>query len=136
MFTPAICFAKLILSISLAMLSSYDNTLFASSQNNEKLIKSLQSTLNGVLECTKKTASKAMQINVIYFGVCILIQKLAIASSNSEELSGVIVRSRSQNILKTSIGIWCRININFRYQHLDVSASKFETINATQQFQG
>ena len=122
MFTPAICFSKLIPLISLAMLSSYDNTPFASSQNNEKLIKSLQSTLNGVLGCTKKTASKAMQINVIYFGVYILIQKLAIASSNSEELSGVIVRSRFQNILKTSIGIWCRININFRYQHLGVSA--------------
>ena len=99
MFTPAICFSKLIPLISLAMLSSYDNTPFASSQNNEKLIKSLQSTLNGVLGCTKKTASKAMQINVIYFGVYILIQKLAIASGNSEELSGVIVRSRFQNTL-------------------------------------
>ena len=46
-----------------------------------------------------------MQINVIYFGVHILIQKLPIAndhiaSRNSEELLGVIVRSRFQNILK------------------------------------
>ena len=78
------------------------------------------------LNVIKKTASKAMQINVIYFGVHILIQKLAIAndhmaSSNSEELLGVIVRSRFQNILKTSDGIRCRISINFRHQNLGVS---------------
>ena len=79
------------------------------------------------LNVIKKTASKAMQINVIYFGVHILIQKLPIAndhiaSRNSEELLGVTVRSRFQNILKTSVGIWCRININFRHQHLGVGA--------------
>ena len=58
MFTPAICFSKLIPPSSLAMLSSYDNTLFASAQNDEKLIKSLQSTLNGVLECYQENCFK------------------------------------------------------------------------------
>ena len=58
MFTAAICFSKLIPPSSLVMLSSYDNTPFASAQNDEKLIKSLQSTLNGVLECYQENCFK------------------------------------------------------------------------------
>ena len=48
MFTPTICFSKLKPLSSLAMLSSYVNTSFASAHNNEKLTKSFQSAPNGV----------------------------------------------------------------------------------------
>ena len=51
--------------IDTSVFSSYadDNTSFASAQNHEKLIKSLQSALNGI----KKTTSKPMQRDAIYF---------------------------------------------------------------------
>ena len=66
------------------MLSSYVNTPFASAHNNEKLIKSFQSTPNGVF------ADKCH--------LFLSLQKLAtdndnIASSNSEELLGVVIDS-------------------------------------------
>ena len=48
MFTPTTCFSKLKPLSSLAMLSSYVNTPFASAHNNEKLTKSFQSAPNGV----------------------------------------------------------------------------------------
>ena len=75
-----------------------DNTPFASAQNHEKLIKSLQSTLNGVFEWYQESYFKANR------DICHLflspfsnkemtIANYKIASSNSEELLEVVIDS-------------------------------------------
>ena len=80
--------------------SSYadDNTPFASAQNHEKLIKSLQSTLNGVLEWYQESYFKANadKCHLFLSPFCNKEMTLAnykIASSNSEELLGVVIDS-------------------------------------------
>ena len=62
MFTLAICFSKLIILSSPAMQMT-QNTSFASEQNHEKLVNSLQSTLNGMFEWHLENYFKTMQIN-------------------------------------------------------------------------
>ena len=80
--------------------SSYadDNTPFASAQNHEKLIKSLQSTLNGVFEWYQENYFKANADKCHLFlspfsNKEMTIANYKIASSNSEELLGVVIDS-------------------------------------------
>ena len=80
--------------------SSYadDNTPFASAQNHEKLIKSLQSTLNGVFEWYQENYFKANADKCHLFlspfsNKEMTIANYNIASSNSEELLGVVIGS-------------------------------------------
>ena len=68
-----------------------DNTSFASAQNHEKLIKSLQSTLNGVFEWYqenyfKGNADKCHLFLSQFSNKEMTIANYYIASSNSEEL--------------------------------------------------
>ena len=80
--------------------SSYadDNTPFASAQKHEKLIKSLQSTLNGVFEWYQENYFKANvdKCNLFFSPFSNKEMTLAnykIARSNSEELLGVVIDS-------------------------------------------
>ena len=80
--------------------SSYadDNTPFASAQNHEKLIKSLQSTLNGVFEWYQENYFKANADKCHLFlspfsNKEMTIANYKIASSNSEELLRVVIDS-------------------------------------------
>ena len=75
-----------------------DNTSFASAQNHEKLIKSLQSTLNGVFEWYQENYFKANADKCHLFlspfsNKEMTIANYKIASSNSEELLGVVIDS-------------------------------------------
>ena len=74
--------------------SSYpdNNTPFASAQNHEKLMKSLQSTLNGVFECYQENYFKANADKCHLFlspfsNKEMTLANYKIASSNSEELT-------------------------------------------------
>ena len=78
--------------------SSYadDNTPFTSGQNHEKLINSLQSTLNGVFEWYQETYFKANADKYHSFlspfsNKEMTIANYNIASSNSDELIGVVI---------------------------------------------
>ena len=80
--------------------SSYadDNTPFASAQNHEKLIKSLQSTLNGVFEWYqenyfKGNADKCHLFLSQFFNKEMTLANYKIASSNSEQILGVVIDS-------------------------------------------
>ena len=75
-----------------------DNTPFASAQNHEKLIKSLQSTLNGVFEWYQENYFKANADKCHLFlspfsNKEMTIANYKIASSNSEELLEVVIDS-------------------------------------------
>ena len=92
--------------------SSYadDNTPFASAQNHEKLIKSLQSTLNGVFEWYQENYFKANADKCHLFlspfsNKEMTLANYKIASSNSEELLGAVIDSEVKfpNLLKTSV---------------------------------
>ena len=86
--------------IDTSVFSSYadDNTPFASAQNHEKLIKSLQSALNGVFEWYQENYFKA-NTDKCYLYLSpfstkeMTIANHKIASSDSEELSGVVIDS-------------------------------------------
>ena len=97
MFTLAICFSKLILEFSSY---AHDNTPFASARNHEKLIKSLQSTLNGVFEWYQENYFKANADKCYLFlspfsNEEMTIANYKIASSDSEELLGVVIDSEA-----------------------------------------
>ena len=86
--------------IDTSKFSSYagDRTPFASAQNHEKLIKSLQSTLNGVFEWYQENYFKAIADKCHLFlspfsNKEMTIANYKIASSNSEELLGVVIDS-------------------------------------------
>ena len=79
--------------------SSYaDNTPSASAQNHEKLIKSLQSTLNGVFEWYQESyfkgnADKCHLFLSPFSNKEMALANYKIASSNSEEILGVVIDS-------------------------------------------
>ena len=80
--------------------SSYadDNTPFASAQNHEKLMKSLQSILNGVFEWYQENYLKAKSYKCHLFLSPFSTKEMTlsnykIASSNSEEILGVVIDS-------------------------------------------
>ena len=86
--------------IDTSELCSYadDNTLFASGQNHEKLINSLQSTLNGMLKWYQEyyfraNADKCHLFLIPFSNKEMAIAHYNIASSNSEELLGVVIDS-------------------------------------------
>ena len=91
---------KMFFQIDTSEFSSYafDNTPFASVQNHEKLIISLQSTLNGVFEWYQENYFKANADKCHLFlspfsNKEMTIANYKIASSNSEELLGVVIDS-------------------------------------------
>ena len=93
--------------------SSYtdDNTSFVSAQNHRKLIKSLQSTLNGVFEWYQENYFKANAVKCHLFlspfsNKEMTIDNYKIASSNSEELLEVVIDSNV--IFATHIENLCR----------------------------
>ena len=75
-----------------------DNTPFASAQNHKKLIKSLQSTLNGVFQWYQENYFKANVDKCHLFlspfsNKEMTLANYKIARRNSEELLGVIIDS-------------------------------------------
>ena len=95
-----------------------DNTPFVSAQNHKKLIKSLRSTLKSVFEwyrenCFKANADKCHLFLSPFSNKEMTLANYKIASSNSEELLGV-VRSHLQNILKTSVGKLIKNSMHWR----------------------
>ena len=96
MFTLANTFFQ----IDSSEFSSYadDNSFFASAQNHEKLIKSLQSTLNCVFEWYQENYFKANADKCHLFlspfsNKEMTLANCKIASRNSEELLGVVIDS-------------------------------------------
>ena len=90
----------MLFQIDTSEFSSYadDNTPFASAQNHEKFLKSLQSTLNGVFEWYQENYFKANADKCHLFlspfsNKEMTIANYNIASSNSEELLGVVITS-------------------------------------------
>ena len=99
MFTLAICFSKLIGTSELSCYTD-DNILFASGQNYEKLVNSLQSTLNGMFEWYQENNFKANADKCHLFMSPFSNNKMTIAnynitSSNSEELLGEFIVSEA-----------------------------------------
>ena len=99
MFTHAICFSKL-MAISEFCCYADDNIFFISRQNYEKLVNSVQSTLNGVFEWYqennfKANADKCHLFMSPFFNNKMTIANYKITSRNSEELLGEVTDSEA-----------------------------------------
>ena len=99
MFTPAICFSKLI-AISGFCCYADHNIVFTSRQNYEKLVNSVQSTLNGVFEWYqeknfKANADKCHLFMSLFFNNKMTIANYKITSRNSKELLGEVTDSEA-----------------------------------------